>query len=62
MTESNPPLFAKVIGLVVMAVVGAIILESVVGYRERCLAAGFNETAAEQMALQMHARLLGFST
>lgn len=35
------------------------VLEAVVGYRQRCLEAGFNETAAEFMALQYHAVLLG---
>lgn len=27
-------------------------------YREQCIAAGFNETAAEQMAVSMHQSLL----
>jgi hypothetical protein len=27
-------------------------------YREQCIAAGFNETAAEQMALAMHQALV----
>lgn len=33
-------------------------LDSVVGYRSKCEAAGFSETVAEQMALQFHAYLI----
>ena len=34
------------------------IIEGAAGYREKCIAAGFNETAAEMMALQYHQALM----
>lgn len=34
------------------------ILEATQGYREHCLRAGFNETAAEAMAMQFHMGLV----
>lgn len=34
------------------------IIDSAAGYREKCIAAGFNETAAEMMALQYHQALM----
>lgn len=36
-------------------------IAAAVSYREQCVAAGFNEAAAEQMALSMHQALLAKS-
>ena len=37
------------------------ILELAVGYREKCLANGFSPTAAETMAMQLHAEMMALA-
>lgn len=63
MSETSPDPNARV--LMAVADHGTTILDLVAGQRQKAIAAGFNETAAEQMAVQMHGALwqqFAFST
>lgn len=47
-------------GLALMQLIESVqsIPDAMSSYRESCMEAGFSETAAEQMAVQLHGRLL----
>lgn len=58
MTEKMDPTEQLANTMEMVAQLADTFVAAAASYREQCIAAGFNETAAEQMAVSMHQSLL----